>query len=372
MLVVDRKLLYPRADHIVLLSGGTGSLSITDKLLDTTPNVTAITTITDNGGHTGEVRSELGVLGGGDATQQMTVRVRDAEIRKVLEHRFEENGQRAINNFLAAAEKELGSHSAGIKSLERLFAAHYVGRVVPISDDRHIHLKVHFQDGSSVIGEQHLDDLPPEQYNSIETISYVRELRKGKQVEGYAPHTPVALDEALEAIRNCDAWIKPPTSVAGSWWGVAEVPDTYPALKESRGAQIGFVNACEKLDWDGAKHLQIIVEKVGRKFDEVFINIPPHEMPQPYLAVGMRYVRPYDPSDADYQRALEACKEYALKVTPLAMTKVYQIAGKPTIRHDGALVAPQIFRAIDEHKARQPEPFISLPSPKVPLRVAIN
>src|SRR5438270_3122400 len=96
--------------HIVVIGGGTGSFTLLGALKDLTPNVTALVSMVDDGGSTGVLRDELGVLPPGDI-RQCLVALSEAPqtLRELFNYRFPEGttlaGHSFGNLFLSALEK---------------------------------------------------------------------------------------------------------------------------------------------------------------------------------------------------------------------------------------------------------------------------
>jgi uncharacterized cofD-like protein len=124
---------------VVALGGGHGlsaSLSALRRVVD---DVTAVVTVADNGGSSGRLRTEFGVLPPGDLRQALAALCGDDDWgrtwARVLQHRFQSTGQmhqHAVGNLLIVALWELlGDHVDGLEWVGRLLGAR--GRVLPMS-----------------------------------------------------------------------------------------------------------------------------------------------------------------------------------------------------------------------------------------------
>jgi len=124
---------------VAALGGGHGlsaSLSALRRVVD---DVTAVVTVADNGGSSGRLRSEFGVLPPGDLRQALAALCGDDDWgrtwARVLQHRFQSTGamhQHAMGNLLIVALWELlGDHVDGLDWVGRLLGAR--GRVLPMS-----------------------------------------------------------------------------------------------------------------------------------------------------------------------------------------------------------------------------------------------
>ena len=124
---------------VVALGGGHGLSASLSALRRVVEHVTAIVTVADNGGSSGRLRQEFGVLPPGDLRQALAALCGDDEWgrtwAKVLQHRFASSGamhQHAVGNLLIVALWELlGDHVDGLAWVARLLGAQ--GKVLPMS-----------------------------------------------------------------------------------------------------------------------------------------------------------------------------------------------------------------------------------------------
>lgn len=125
---------------IVALGGGHGLYATLTALRDLSPALTAIVTVADDGGSSGRLRSELGVLPPGDLRMALSALCEDTEWgrtwRDVLQSRFQSDGPldgHALGNLLIASLWEhTGSAVDGLDWVARLLRAR--GRVLPLAD----------------------------------------------------------------------------------------------------------------------------------------------------------------------------------------------------------------------------------------------
>ncbi len=144
---------------IVTIGGGTGSFTLLSGLKKYQYDLTAIVTMADDGGSTGKLRDELGVLPPGDI-RQCLVALSDSseELRELMNYRFESGGLEGHNFgnlFLSALEKINGSFSGGI--IEAIKILNVNGSVVPVSEDS-MRLVIKLNDGRLLSGEKELDE----------------------------------------------------------------------------------------------------------------------------------------------------------------------------------------------------------------------
>ncbi len=196
--------------RVVALGGGHGLAANLRALRTFCDDITAVVTVADNGGSSGRLRRELGVLAPGDLRQALAALCRDDEWgrtwAKVLQHRFESAGElhnHAVGNLLIVALWELlGGHVEGLDWVARLLGAE--GRVLPMVDVP-LDIAAHVRGADSA----HPD-----------VVSLVRGQVEVATTDGLVesvelvPPDPPACKEALDAIGGADYVILGP----GSWY----------------------------------------------------------------------------------------------------------------------------------------------------------
>ncbi|MFC1609167.1 uridine diphosphate-N-acetylglucosamine-binding protein YvcK [Patescibacteria group bacterium] len=144
--------------NIVTIGGGTGSFTLLSGLRNHSVNITAIVSMADDGGSTGRLRDELGVLPPGDVRQCLVALSDESkEMRDLFNYRFEAGdlkGHNFGNLFLSALEKVSGGFAAGVKEASKILNTK--GEVVPVTDDD-INLFIELNDGKKISGEDEIN-----------------------------------------------------------------------------------------------------------------------------------------------------------------------------------------------------------------------
>ena len=140
--------------NIVTIGGGTGSFVLLSGLKRHPVNLSAIVSMADDGGSTGVLRDELGVLPPGDI-RQCLVALSDSsdEMRQLMNYRFERGalkGHSFGNLLLGALEKINGGFLAGLKEAVKIL--NVKGEVIPVTADA-VNLILDLKDGSTIKGE---------------------------------------------------------------------------------------------------------------------------------------------------------------------------------------------------------------------------
>ncbi|UNX56184.1 uridine diphosphate-N-acetylglucosamine-binding protein YvcK [Georgenia sp. TF02-10] len=206
-MTLDSLALEPgaRGPAVVALGGGHGLSATLGALRHLSANLTAVVTVADDGGSSGRLRHELGVLPPGDLRMALSALCDDGEWgliwRDVLQHRFRSEGpldNHAVGNLLIVALWELlGDEVSGLDLVGRLLGVR--GRVLPMAA---VPLEIEAtvtRDGASrtVRGQSQVAVAPGR-------VEQVRLL----------PDAPPACPEAVSAVRDADWVVLGP----GSWY----------------------------------------------------------------------------------------------------------------------------------------------------------
>lgn len=170
--------------NVVTIGGGTGSYTILSGL-KTLPDIsiTALVSMADDGGSTGVLRDELGVLPPGDVRQCLVALSEHSDIvRNLMSYRFTEGGLTGHNFgniFLAALEKVTGDFVKGIEVASGILKVQ--GKVVPITKSK-AELSICLQDDTCVKGENRINNSDL-QTVGISTISYTEHVELNPHAE---------------------------------------------------------------------------------------------------------------------------------------------------------------------------------------------
>ncbi|MBQ1250619.1 MAG: YvcK family protein [Clostridia bacterium] len=186
---------------VVAIGGGTGLSALLLGLKEYTDNITAVVTVTDDGGGSGMIRQEFGVLPPGDIRNCLLALANTSSMmRDVLNYRFTEGsfkGQNFGNLFLLTLNQICGSFDRAVASMNEILAV--TGRVLPVTNTN-INLRARFEDGSIVTGETSITAKKKDTHLNISQIDII-------------PGAAVALDSVIEAIEEADLVILGPGSL---------------------------------------------------------------------------------------------------------------------------------------------------------------
>lgn len=258
---------------VVAMGGGTGLSASLTALRRITGDLTAVVTVADDGGSSGRLRDELGVLPPGDLRKALAALCGDDEWGRtwseVVQHRFKSGGalhDHAVGNLLIVALwEQLGDHVRALDLVGKLLGAH--GRVLPMSA---VPLEL------EAIVRGHEPDRPDEltRVRGQATVALTPgEVRRVMLV----PQDPPAVPEAVEAVLDADWVVLGP----GSWFSSVIphllVPDLRDALVATRARRVLSLNlAPQPGETDGfspQRHVEVLVQHAPKlTFDVVLAD----------------------------------------------------------------------------------------------------
>lgn len=190
-----------RGPRVVAIGGGTGLSTLLRGLKLYTKHITAIVTMADDGGGSGVLRNDLGMLPPGDIRNCLEALANCEPIMSQLMHyRFTDGslaGQSFGNLFLAALDGIMPSFDAAVSSLSTVLAI--TGRVLPVTNES-VRLEATFENGATIVGESCIAAAKMEQHCRIAQIRLL-------------PEHPKALPAALTAISEADMIVLAPGSL---------------------------------------------------------------------------------------------------------------------------------------------------------------
>ena len=212
--------------RIVVIGGGHGQSTLLRGLKLYSRNLTAIVTVADDGGGSGVLRRDLGMLPPGDIRNCMEA-LANAEpiMTQLMGYRFTEGtlaGQSFGNLLLAAINGIMPSFDQAVAGLSQVLAI--TGQVLPVTN-ANIRLEAEFENGRKITGESSICLMKRQESCRIRCVRL-------------KPEHPKALPEALEAIRSADLIILAPGSLYTSIIPNLLVEGIVEAMAESESMKI--------------------------------------------------------------------------------------------------------------------------------------
>jgi uncharacterized cofD-like protein len=284
--------------------------------------LSAIVTVTDDGGSSGRLRDDLKMLPPGDIRNCMVALSEDEHLlSKLFQFRFEQGeleGHSFGNLFVAALSHITGDFAQAVQMSSQILATR--GRIFPATNTN-VRLAAQMDDGSLVRGET---NITASKQSIVELM--------------LEPSTAEPLPETLEAIANADLITLGPGSLYTSLITNLLVSGIPEALAASKAMRVFVCNlmtqANESLGLTASQHIEKIMQHAGGMkspiFDYALINTGPisAERLEQYAAEGQ------EPIEVDLERIR------ALGVEPVTGNFVHE---GDVLRHDYDLVADRLL-----------------------------
>ncbi|MDD7363256.1 MAG: gluconeogenesis factor YvcK family protein [Peptoniphilus sp.] len=249
----------------VVIGGGTGISTILRGLKRFSEEVTAIVTMADDGGSSGILRREYGMLPPGDV-RNCLVALANAEpsLKKLLQYRFKEGdlkGQNMGNLIITALADIYGGFAEGVSEAGDVLKI--TGRVLPVTVES-IHLVARFSDGSEIEGESRIPDYAAERNLAIESI----------RLDTKESH---ANAECVAAIEEADMIVLGPGSLYTSLIPNLLVPGIAEAIGHSKAPLVYVANIMEQrgetVGMRLAEYLEALeAHGLKRQIDSLIVN----------------------------------------------------------------------------------------------------
>ncbi|MCM1988439.1 gluconeogenesis factor YvcK family protein [Oceanirhabdus seepicola] len=311
---------------VTVIGGGTGLSTLLRGLKRYTEDITAIVTVGDDGGGSGILRKDLGILPPGDI-RNCILALADTEplMEKLLQFRFNEGnlkGQNFGNLFLAAMTGISNNNfMEAIKRMSDVLAVK--GMVLPVTLDN-MTLSAELENGEIIKGESKIPKKVIEHKSRIKRMN----------IEPRGARAPI---EAIEAIENSDIIVIGPGSLYTSIIPNLLVQDIKEALLRANGRKVYISNIMtqqgETDNYKVSDHVRAIIKHSSPKIiDEIIANIG---------EINNFYIEKYEMENSEkVELDIENLSGYnVIKENIVSFSKKYA-------RHDSDKLAEIIFNAV--------------------------
>jgi len=314
-----------RSVDVVALGGGHGLAASLQALRRVTPHLTAVVGVSDDGGSSGRLRAEFGIVPPGDLRMALAALCGDdtwgSTWARVLQHRFSSKGDldgHSLGNLLITALwEETDNLVEGLDWVARLLDAK--GKVLPLCiEPLEIYADVLTAAGQTdqVRGQVQVATTP----HAIQAI-------------GLEPKNPQVCEQAVAAVRNADFVVLGP----GSWYTSVlthfQVPQMAQALHETTAARVLVINlrpqSGETEGYSAASYLEVL----AKSYPDFKVD---------FVLADVNHVGQDSPKNAESLQELAADSGARLVLAPLA-----KVNG-PSDQHDPTLLA-SAFGSIFTH-----------------------
>jgi uncharacterized cofD-like protein len=280
---IYRRSKLNKGAKVVAIGGGTGLSMLLKGIKKYTNNITAVVTVGDDGGSSGRLREEMGILPPGDIRNCIAALADDEDlITKLFQYRFKNGegleGHSFGNLFLTALCAITGNMVKAVKESSNVLNIR--GVVLPTTLDD-MKLAAEFEDGTVVKGESNI----PEAHKQIKRLFT-------------EPEHCVALPEVIEAILNADLIILGPGSLYTSVIPNLLVSGVVESIEQSTAKKIYVCNIMtqpgETDNYSVASHVNALISHANGKriIDAVLVNNSlPDNISEGYAKTGSIPVR---------------------------------------------------------------------------------
>jgi uncharacterized cofD-like protein len=315
---------------VVVIGGGTGNFVILKGLKKYPLELSAIVSMADDGGSTGILRDELGVLPPGDVRQCLVALSNSSRLmRSLMNYRFENGGLGGHsfgNLLLSALEKVTGSFEKAVEEAGKIL---YIrGKVIPVTTHQ-VRLKMVLNNRKVLEGEKE--------------IYLSQDIDQGYKTMYLEPF-PKVNPRVLEEIHSADLIVVGPGGLHTSLIPNLLVEGVCEALSASDAKKVYVVNLMNRkgqtTGYKTSQYLQELVRFTGKDFfDHILINVqkPPKELIESYAEEGDLVE-----NDLDDSRVI-----FADLLGRLATTPKKDLLKRNLIRHDSEKLAQELMKIVD-------------------------
>ncbi len=308
---------------VAIIGGGTGISTIIKGIKKHNSNISAIVSMADDGGGSGILRNDLGMLPPGDVRNCLVALAStEGTMEKLLQYRFKNGtlkGQNFGNILIAALYEIYGGFDKALNELENVLSIS--GKVVPVTYEN-IHLVAEFENEDKCIGESIIPNMAYKLDTKIKKI-------------GLFPKTPSANKDALKVIEEADLIILGPGSLYTSIIPNLLVRGIPEAIMKSEAKKIYIQNIMtelgETLDFAVKDHIRAIIDHSCEGIlDAVLINNAEvsEDMKHKYIQVSKSTEIKLEEADFEY-----------LKENNIEIISGDFLQEEISVRHDGEKIA---------------------------------
>ena len=312
------------------MGGGTGNFTVLRGLKKHPLDLSAIVSMADDGGSTGILRDELGVLPPGDV-RQCLVALSDSSrmMRSLMNYRFENGGlggHSLGNLILSALEKVTGSFERAVEEMGRILFIK--GKVIPVTTHQ-VRLKMILRNRKLLEGEKEI-------YLSHEIDQGYSKI--------YLEPFPKPNPHALSEIMNADLIVIGPGGLHTSIIPSLLVEGVSEALRETHAKKVFVCNLMNRkgqtTGYKVSHYLEEIVRYIGEDiFDYILVNT---QVPEPDLIERYAEEGELVQNDLDDSRVITANL-----LGPLTEMKKGDMMKRSLIRHNSTQVTKEILNIVN-------------------------
>ncbi|WAW15354.1 gluconeogenesis factor YvcK family protein [Peptostreptococcus equinus] len=319
---------------VVVVGGGTGQSVFLRGIKHKTKEITAVVTVADDGGSSGALRDDLGMLPPGDIRNCVLALANiEPTMNEVMQYRFTDGalkGQNFGNLFIAAMTGIYGNFENAVYKMSQVFAI--TGKVLPVTLDD-INLIAELENGNTIIGESIIPHEARRQNTKIKSIKLDKiDVRP--------------LPEVIDSIKNADIIVIGPGSIYTSILPNLLVDGVVDALSTASAPVVYMCNIMTQPgESDGMNvldHIKCLIDHTGMQFiDYVIVNN--ENLPQVILD---RYFKDGAELIILDQRQREELHNLGIRVVEKRLIEIKN----GYIRHDSDLLSDTVVEIVSNIK----------------------
>lgn len=316
---------------VVIIGGGTGNFVALSGLKKYDVDLSAIVSMADNGGSTGILRDELGVLPPGDVRQCLVALSNSSRLmRSVMNYRFENGnleGHSFGNLLLSALEKVTGSFEKAVEEAGRILFIK--GKVIPVTTNQ-VHLKM-------ILNSRKVLESEGEIYLS-------REIDQGYKSIYLEPY-PKVNPRVLEVIAEADLIVVGPGGIYTSIIPNLLVEGVNKALCRAKAQKVFVVNLMNRkgqtTGYKASHNLKELIPFIGSDiFHHILVN-----KKKPAKELIMAYAEEGEIVENDLTQDSRVISADLLG--SLAMRNNKDLIKRSLIRHDSNKLAKELMKIVN-------------------------
>ena len=331
---VYEKRILDKGPKIVVVGGGTGLSTLLAGLKQKTSNITAIVTVADDGGSSGRLREEFGVLPPGDI-RNCLVALADSEdlLGALFQFRFKEgkelHGHNFGNLFITALSQITGDFAKAIRESSKVLAIR--GNVFPATLQK-VKLVARKEDGKETVGESNIRD---DKESPIEKLSLV-------------PDKCEATRESVEAIREADVIILGPGSLYTSVMPNLLIDGIQKEIINSKAVKIYICNVMtesgETDEYSVSDHVRAIIKHTHTKIVDYCIANTSR--------IPKSLYEKYKDEENKFPVRLDEADDRWFKREKIMLVRAHIADTKEFVRHDSLKLSDVIMDILNENRKR--------------------
>lgn len=319
-----------RKPKIVVVGGGTGLPVILKSLRNQGADITAIVTVADDGGSSGEIRQSIAMAPPGDL-RNVLVSLSDMPqfYEDIFQYRFKKEDQflanHTIGNLIIAAVAEMrGSTYEAVQLLSRMM--HVDGHIYP-SSETPLTLHAVFKDGTTAIGESKI---------ALDRKMIDRVFVRNTEDESEAK----AGRKVVSAIMEADMVVLGPGSLFTSILPNLVIPEVGEAMLQTKAEVVYICNIMtqkgETEHFSDADHIRVLHQHLDQPFiDTVLVNT--EKVPKDYMDPEI-----YDEYLVQVAHDFNGLREENCRVISTDFLELKNGG----VFHDGEKVVEELFRIV--------------------------